>query len=162
MLFRSGSAGVLRGNKLVCVKETTDSVGSYELVSGSVRRHTVVAETPLSILKINQSVIDNLISANASYINLFNFLAGAEISSELLRDVKPYSDYSVKKMRTVVKSGQIIKLSNDDKQRLAGSRCILVKGKAIADDSEISVSSPAVLDDCNVRGSGEALLFLLP
>jgi len=158
----NGSAGVLRGNKLVCVKETTDSIGSYEFVSGGVRRHTVIAETPLSIMKISHSVIDSLISANASYINLFNFLAGAEISSELLRDVKPYSDYSVKKMRTVVKSGQIIKLSNDDKQRLAGSRCILVKGKAIADDSEISVSSPAVLDDCNVRGSGEALLFLLP
>lgn len=158
----NGSAGVLRGDKLVCVKETTDSIGSYELISNGLRRHTVIAETPLSVLKISQNVIDSLISANSAYMNLFNFLAGAEISSELLRNVKPYSDYSVKKLRTVIKSGQVVMLSSDDKQRLSGSRCILVKGKAIADDSEENVLSPAVLDDCNVRSSGDAMLFLLP
>ena len=158
----NGSAGVLRGNKLVCVKETADSIGAYEVIAGGFRRHTVVAETPLSVLRISQNVIESLVSASNAYVNLFNYLAGAEISSEVLREVKPYSDYSVKKMRTVIKSGQTIRLLSDDKQRLSGSKCILVKGKAIADDSEVNVTAPAVFDDCNIRGSGDALLFLLP
>ncbi|HPV57924.1 MAG TPA: hypothetical protein PKW61_12415, partial [Tenuifilaceae bacterium] len=102
------------------------------------------------------------ISVNKSFVNLFDFLAAAHISSELLSDIKPYSDYSAKKLRATIKNGKVVKISEDDKQRLEGSVCILVKGKAIADESETDVLSPAVLDDCNVRSIGDSVVFLIP
>ncbi|HPI46487.1 MAG TPA: cyclic nucleotide-binding domain-containing protein, partial [Tenuifilaceae bacterium] len=131
----NGSARALKGDRLIGVRETTDSIGAYEFLTGGLRRHTVIAETPLSVLKINHNVIDSLISVNKSFVNLFDFLAAAHISSELLSDIKPYSDYSAKKLRATIKNGKVVKISEDDKQRLEGSVCILVKGKAIADES---------------------------
>ncbi|HOZ15542.1 MAG TPA: cation:proton antiporter [Tenuifilaceae bacterium] len=158
----NGSARALKGDRLIGVRETTDSIGAYEFLTGGLRRHTVIAETPLSVLKINHNVIDSLISVNKSFVNLFDFLAAAHISSELLSDIKPYSDYSAKKLRATIKNGKVVKISEDDKQRLEGSVCILVKGKAIADESETDVLSPAVLDDCNVRSIGDSVVFLIP
>ncbi|MGE0079172.1 MAG: cation:proton antiporter [Bacteroidales bacterium] len=158
----NGSARSLAGDKLVAVKEATDSIGSYEYLSGEQRRHTVVAETPLTVLRISQSVIENLVSASKAYSDLFVFLAAATISSELVRETKPYSEYSAKKLRSIIKSGQVHNLLGNEKQRLSGSKCILVKGKAIDDESEKEVVSPAILADCNVRSIGEAIVFVLP
>lgn len=158
----NGSARALKGDRLVGIRETTDSIGAYEFLTGGLRRHTVIAETPLSVLKISHNVIESLVSVNKSFRNLFDFLAAAHISAELLRDVKPYSDYSAKKLRATIKNGRVVKISEGDKQRLEGSMCILVKGKAIADESEIDVLSPAVLDDCNVRSIGDSVVFLIP
>lgn len=158
----NGSARVLKGDRLVGIRETTDSIGAYEFLSGGLRRHTVIAETPLSVLKINHNVIDSLVSVNKSFRNLFDFLAAAHISAELLSEVKPYSDYSAKKLRATIKNGKVVKISEGDKQRLEGSTCILVKGKAIAEESETDVLSPAVLDDCNVRSIGDSVVFLIP
>jgi NhaP-type Na+/H+ or K+/H+ antiporter len=158
----NGSARSLAGDKLVSVKETTDSIGSYEYLSGEPRRHTVVADTPLTVLRISVSAIENLVSASKAYADLFNFLAAAAISSELIREVKPYSEYSAKKLRSVIKSGQVYKLSGNEKQRMEGSKCVLVKGKAIDDESESNVLSPAILADCNVRSIGEAIVFVIP
>lgn len=158
----NGSARALIGDKLVGIRETTDSIGAYEFLTGGLRRHTIIAETPLSVLKINHNVIDSLISVNKSFANLFDFLAAAHISSEMLRDIKPYSDYSAKKLRAIIKSGKVVKISEGDKQRFEGSKCILVKGKAVADESEADVLSPAVLDDCNVRSIGDSVVFLIP
>lgn len=158
----NGSARALVGDKLIAVKETTDSIGSYEYLSCGVRRHTVVADTPLTVLRISQSVIDNLVSASKAYADLFNFLAAAAISLELIKDVKPYSEYSAKKLRSIIRAGQVYMLSGNEKQRLVGSMCILAMGKAIDDESEREVESPSILADCNVRSLGDAIVFVLP
>lgn len=158
----NGNARVVKGDRLICVKETSDCFGAIEYLSGDIRQHTLEAETPLTVLRISSGVIAELVALSKTFADLFVFLSASSVAADLLRQVKPYSEYSTKKLRLLIRSGQSVSLVGTDKQRFTSAKCVLVKGKAIADDSEVEVQAPAILADSNVRNVGEALVFLIP
>jgi len=125
-------------------------------------RFTYVAETPVTLTKINYSTINQLLKKFPETNRLFKLCAAADIALELLKNSERFSEFTSRKLRTLVRNSELQFLKDGDKQHFAGSTCILIKGQAITDDQDILFTAPAILSDCNVRGKGEAVILIMP
>ena len=158
----NGTVNYYKSESLIGVKEISDIFGAYEWLLTSKLRFTYVAETPVTLTKINYSTINQLLKKFPETNRLFKLCAAADIALELLKNSERFSEFTSRKLRTLVRNSELQFLKDGDKQHFAGSTCILIKGQAITDDQDILFTAPAILSDCNVRGKGEAVILIMP
>ena len=158
----NGSARIEKDGRLICIIEQGDMLGAYEHFLGSNNIYTLVSESPLSILKINPNIISELKQHLEGFDRVLFHASSVELAMYILRQNKPYSEYSSKKIRSLLNESYIVTSKGDEKEHLEGSVCILISGEASAEDSEYIIKAPALLPDCNIRSMGKAEILVLP
>lgn len=158
----NGSARVEKDGKLICIIEQGDMLGAYEHYLGSDNMFTLVSESPISLLRINPDTIIELKQQQPGFEQVLLHASAIELSMYILRQTKPYSEYSSKKIRSLLNESYLVELDGEDKEFLNGSVCVLISGEATIDDSEYNIKAPALLPDCNVRSNGKSKVLVLP
>lgn len=158
----NGTANYYKTGKIIGVKEIYDVFGAIEWLTSWKLRYTFIAETPVTLIKINTSTINQLAKRFAEANQMMKFFAAADIAMELLKQHEKFSELTTRKLRTIIRNSELFELKEEEKQRFSGSACILVKGQAITDEQEQLITAPAILNDYNIRSKGKALVLVIP
>lgn len=158
----NGTVNFYHSDSLIGVKEISDTFGAYEWLLSLKLRHSYVAETPVTIIKINNSAINLLAKKFPEIQKLLRLSAAAEIALEILKNNEKFKDLSTRKLRTLIRNSEIFDIRDGEKHRFTGSTCILINGQAITDELDTVFTAPAVLNDCNLRSKGDALVLVIP
>ncbi|MDI3527536.1 MAG: hypothetical protein PWR03_1719 [Tenuifilum sp.] len=161
-LIINGTINYYSNQKLLGVKESCNTFGFYEWLTSSKIRHTVRAETPVSILIISYSTINSLSKKYPEILNPFKFTASTEIALELLKNNETYKNLTSRKLRKIISNAQLEIINDEEKHRFEGSSCILVKGEAIVENEETLSHAPAILSECNVRCKNDSIILVMP
>lgn len=158
----NGTVNYYKSDTLTGVKEISDVFGAYEWLLSSRLRYTFTAETPVTLIKINTPTIKLLTSKFPETKRLLTLCASADIALEHLKQNEKFSELSIRKLRTLIRSAELFELNEGEKHHFSGSACILVKGQAITEEQDTLFTAPAILDECNLRSKGDALALILP
>ncbi|HRX31370.1 MAG TPA: cation:proton antiporter [Tenuifilaceae bacterium] len=155
----NGSVRFEKDGKNMGIREASESFGVWDWFTGNSRRFTVIAETPITAVKISDSVLTGLAEKLTDFEKLFGLAAGIEIAFELLRSREEFVGLSVKKFRSELRKGELMLLSGNEKYRLNCDFSVLVKGKVSTDNNDAIINAPAVLNDFNIRCENQAVLL---
>ncbi len=160
-IILNGTVNIYNDNKLIGVKEIANVFGSYEWLAKSGFFYTYKAETPVTLVKIGGTTINSLLSKYPETSKYFTFAAAADMAMILLKQHEHYAELSPKKLKTIINNASLHIIKANEKQRYTGSLCLLILGNAISDEQDKPIKAPAILNDCNIRSNGEAIVLVL-
>lgn len=139
-----------------------DIFGAMEYVKGYTNSYTLIAETPVTTMQLNHTTIEEMKKQMSEFGTALHHASIIEQSTYLLRQIKPYSEYSLRKMHAMLRKAHVVEIDGEDKHYLDGSVCVLLEGTASTDEHEFNINAPSVLTDCNIRSVGKSKILVVP
>lgn len=162
MLIIRGTVKVRYHNDIVAVLGPASIVGEIALLTGYDHNATVVAESPVTVLKIDFLQVHELMAMSKSLRDELWRIAGRRIAQDMLKDITPFSNWDEKTFDKWFNHGEIVlHVHPETTYSLEGKVGVLLSGVATMDNmTHTQLNAPAILDNVTVRLDRNTYLFV--
>ncbi|MDA3892992.1 MAG: cation:proton antiporter [Salinivirgaceae bacterium] len=152
---------VVRGNLQDSTKDTPlrmrgpgDSLGVINILTNSVNKVTVTAESPVTVLRIKYMKLQKLLADSPELVESLWDTAARNIAEPLLKKHAKYSEMSESQIRKMMAHGLSYTLKQDQEVKTKNMVVVLLEGSVYADASKRGlIKAPAVLFEDTVMAS---------
>ncbi len=162
MLIIRGTVKVRYHDNIVAVLGPASIVGEIAMLTGYGHNATVVAESPVTVLRIEFLQVHELMAMSKSLREELWRIAGHRIARDMLKDIAPFSSWDDKTFERWSNQGEIVlHVHPETVYSLEGKIGILLSGVAILDNmTHTQLNAPAIIDSINVRLDRNSYLFV--
>ncbi len=160
MIILRGSARIEQQQKLLRMAQPGTMVGAYEALCGLPVWASLIAESPVTVIKANDSAIQKAYKRNKVLVDKLWVFAGFDVAERLLINLKPWMNWREKKLKSYVSTGQIVDLSINEEFECSNMVIVLINGEVI-ENSETILSAPSLVKGGTLKAIKASKLFLL-
>lgn len=162
LLIIRGTVKVRYQDTIVAVLGPASIVGEIAMLTGYDHNATVVAESPVTVLKIDFLQVHELMAMSKKLREELWRIAGHRIAWDMLKNVAPFSGWDDKTFDKWCTHGEIVLYVHPETvYSLAGKIGVLLSGVAIMDNmTHTQLNAPAIIDSVNVRLDRNTYLFV--
>lgn len=160
MVIIRGSARVEQQQNLLRIAQPGTVVGAYERLCNLPIWATFIAESPVTVLKVNDSAIQKVYKRNKVLVDKLWVFAGLDMAERLLIRLNPWINWREKKLKSYISTGQVVNLSINEEIECIDRIIILIKGEA-TENGKTAVSAPTLVKGGTLKAIIDSKLFLL-
>jgi NhaP-type Na+/H+ or K+/H+ antiporter len=144
-----GTAKVIINKEVVEIVGPGDVVGEMAVLTGMPRNATITAESPVTALRLPEQAITEIKSMSLQFENNLWVIAGQRMAENALIENENYKKMSLSKLRTWIKSGKVVVLSENEEYNLENSIAIVLNGDVFNPQDKNKVLEISCLIDSN-------------
>ncbi len=154
-----GSLQVTAGDKVLRMRGPGESLGVINILTNSVNKVTVTAESPVTVLRIKYVKLQRLLNDSSELTESLWNTAAKNIAESLIIKHPKYANLSEKHIKKSLEQGLSYTLKKDQEVNIKNMIVVLLEGKVYADENKKAViNAPAILiDDTTMASMGRVL-----
>ncbi|MFW6227697.1 MAG: cyclic nucleotide-binding domain-containing protein, partial [Bacteroidota bacterium] len=157
-----GSVKVIINKKVVDVLGPGDVLGEMSILAGVPRTATVTAESPVTALRLPETIISDLMKESVSFKYQLWLIAARRFTENLIEHIPPYADWSHQQIRGWLQNGEIKDVAKGQGFDLAGKLALLIYGQVVdAIDASKVFDEMQMVDSAQVKVIEDARFFLV-
>lgn len=160
MVIVRGTARIEQDSKVLRIAQTGTVFGAYEALNGLPAWATLVAEAPVTVLRISGTAIQRVQRRNKELAKQLWVFASLDIAERLLVHLNPWSTWREKKLKSYISSGQLVTIEANEIFSFTDRVAVLITGEVV-ENGETATSAPSVIKSGELKAITKAILFLL-
>jgi len=162
MIVTRGTVKVKYHDDIVAILGPGSIVGEIAMLTGFGHNATVVAESPVTVLKMNYQKVYQLMKLSSGMNDELWKIAGNRISKDMLKDISPFVAWDSKYFESWFKKGTfVLHPDGTEKISLKGKIGVLLAGTAHIDNlSRTQLIAPCLIDNVDIKLNKNAHLFV--
>lgn len=160
MVIVRGSARIERDGNVLRIAQTGTVVDAYEMLNDAPVWATLIAETPVTVLRVNASALQRIGKRNKALSEQLWVFAALDISERLLIRLSPWDTWREKKLKSFIDQGEFIDIAANAAFDGADKTIVLVKGEVV-ENGETVTSAPSIVKGGVLKATTSTKLFLL-
>lgn len=161
LIILRGTARVVKDGNLVSILEPGAVTSIYDLLTGSPRWASVIADSPVTALKMPLKTINRRLTSSRSIMNALWFFAGTDAAERLLLLHEPWASWRVKKLRSWIASGTILDLFPNQTYSVNQEVVITLSGEAYHNHNSQHLELPTFITDGELVAKTSVTIFVI-
>lgn len=161
MIIARGKVKVIVDNDIVAILGPGSLIGEIAMLTGNSRNATVIAETPVTALKISYTKVHELSDRFSDIDKDLWQIAGTRITKDMVKNFEYFKNWDSKSFDKWLMKGFVVKPEINEVVDLQKKIGVLISGEAfMTNQFKTKINSPAVLDNISVTLSNDARIFV--
>jgi len=155
-----GTVKVYQNNKLIDMLGKGNIVGEIASLTDTPRTATVIAESPVSVLRLTSVNMQQVIQGNETLEDKLWGIAGPRIAENILGELKKYQNLTNKELKKFISRGELIRTKNIKNYDCTGKTAIVLHGKCIK-SNHTEIKPNEIITDETITLSRGTKIFVL-
>lgn len=155
-----GTARIEQDSSVLRIAQTGTVFGAYEALNGLPVWASLVAESPVTVLRISNSAIQRVQRRNKELAKQLWVFASLDIAERLLVHLSPWDTWRERKLKSFISSGQQVTIEANETFSFTDRIAVLITGEVV-ENGETATSAPSVIKSGELKAITKAKLFLL-
>ncbi len=156
-----GTVKVYKNNKLIDMLAKGNIIGEIASLTDTPRTATVVAESPVSVLRLTSVNMQQIIQGNETLEDKLWDIAAPRIAENIISKLKNYKNLSGKDIKKIITKGELIHAKNIKNYDCKDKTAIVLHGKCIKSDHG-EINSGELISNDTITLSRGTRIFILP